>query len=144
MIDVKRVKEYCGDDYTLIENYDLAINDTTKTYHLHHRAEILPCGKFSVKDLNKFGLYWKRPANELIFLTQAEHRGLHARSMFKGRTHSEESKKLMSEAHTGKYHSEETKKKMSANRKGRHWWNNGCHNKFCKECPDGGWTRGRL
>ena len=67
MICKKTIKNFCCDDPSLIENYDKAINDTTQTWDCHHRGEVLPCGRFSRDDLNKFGLYFNRPAAELIF-----------------------------------------------------------------------------
>jgi hypothetical protein len=73
----KFCKKYCCEDISLIENYDKALNDKTQMWHCHHKAEILPCGRYKVNDLNKFNLYYKRPANELIFLTTKEHRKLH-------------------------------------------------------------------
>tara|TARA_Y100000780_G_scaffold133768_1_gene120330 strand:+ start:50 stop:355 length:306 start_codon:yes stop_codon:yes gene_type:complete len=42
-----------------------------------------------------------------------------------GKTHSEETKRKMSEAHKGKKHSEETKRKMSEAKMGRIPWNKG-------------------
>lgn len=77
MINESQAKKYCKDDISKIENYDKAIEDKRRSWHIHHRAEILPCGRFSVSDLMKFNLYWDRPANELIFLTQSEHMKLH-------------------------------------------------------------------
>ena len=77
MINEHCVKDYCSEDISLIENYDLAIADTTKTWCCHHRAEILPCGVFKPEDLKKFGLYFNRPASELIFMTKADHNVLH-------------------------------------------------------------------
>ena len=67
MINEYSVKKYCSEDLSLIENYELTIADTTQTWDCHHRGEILPCGRFSLNDLKKFGLYYKRPASELIF-----------------------------------------------------------------------------
>ena len=99
-------KKFCCEDPSLIENYDLAIADTTQTWDCHHRGEILPCGRFSVSDLKKFGLYYKRPASELIFLTKAEHTHLHKR----GITLSEATKKAMSDTRKGVPKSEEHKK----------------------------------
>ena len=98
-----RVKRYCKEDISLIENYDKAINDTTQTWHCHHRDEvkILPSGMKvirSYKDLKENGRYYGRPANELIFLTKSEHRRLHKN----GAVHSEETRKKMSESHKGK------------------------------------------
>ena len=54
MICKKTIKNFCCDDPSLIENYDKAINDTTQTWDCHHRGEVLPCGRFSRDDLNKF------------------------------------------------------------------------------------------
>ena len=109
MINEKYAKSYCCDDLSLIENYELAVNDTTQTWECHHRGEILPCGRFSPNDLNKFGLYFNRPATELIFLTPTAHRQLH----FKGVPLSEATKKAVSKAHKGVPLSEEHRSKIS-------------------------------
>ena len=97
MINEKYAKSFCCEDISLIENYELAIADTTQTWECHHRGEILPCGRFSRDDLKKFGLYYKRPAAELIFLTPSAHRQLH----LKGVPLSEATKKAMSKARKG-------------------------------------------
>ena len=75
MICKNRVKKFCSEDISLIENYQEAINDTTQTWHCHHRLEI---------ELNKSGnelinmnLYYNRPASELIFLRKSDHMSLH-------------------------------------------------------------------
>ena len=109
MINEYCVKAYCSEDISLIENYDLAIADNMQTWDCHHRGEILPCGRFSPNDLKKFGLYYKRPAAELIFLTKAEHTHLHKR----GITLSEATKKAMSDTRKGVPKSEEHKKAIS-------------------------------
>lgn len=75
MIDWKRLKKYCKGDYTLIENYDKALNDPDNTWICHHRNGIL-LGK-SVKELKKMGLYEQRPPDELMFLTEHDHNVLH-------------------------------------------------------------------
>lgn len=94
MINERCAKSYCSEDISLIENYALAIVDNTQTWDCHHRGEILPCGRFSPNDLTKFGLYFNRPASELIFLTKAEHTRLHKRCV----PLSEESKQAIVEA----------------------------------------------
>ena len=109
MINEFYAKSYCSDDISLIENYDKAIADTTQTWDCHHRGEILPCGRFSRDDLKKFGLYFNRPAAELIFLTQTAHLQLH----YKGVPFSEDHKKALSEAHKGHSVSEEHRAKLS-------------------------------
>jgi hypothetical protein len=77
MINEKYARQYCAEDISNIENYKQAVMDYMKAWDIHHRAEILPCGLFSMDDLKKFGLYYNRPASELIFLTHAEHIRLH-------------------------------------------------------------------
>lgn len=123
MIKAKNAKSYCCEDISLIENYEQAVADTENIWECHHRGEILPCGTYRVSDLKKFGLYWKRPASELIFLRQDEHRKLHSVGKNNpnfGRKFSEDVRRNMSEAHignkgfwVGKHRSDETKKKIS-------------------------------
>ena len=74
-MNIKAVKKYCCEDISLIENYEKAINDTTQTWDCHHRLEI-ELDK-SVQELIDLGLYYDRPAKELIFLTHSEHAVLH-------------------------------------------------------------------
>ena len=112
MINEYCAKSYCCEDLSLIENYELAINDTTQTWDCHHRGEVLPCGRFSQDDLKKFGLYYKRPAAELIFLTPTTHRLLHLKGVPRGPL-SEANKKAISEAKKGIPLSEAHKKALS-------------------------------
>ena len=136
MINLKNVKKFCKDDFSLIENYDKAIADDTQVWDCHHRRETI----YSVKDLQDIGEYYNRPACELIFLTKSEHTRLHhlgkhhsAETRYKiseslsseknplfGKHHSAEARKKMSEAHKGKNHSDETRKKISEAKKGKH------------------------
>lgn len=83
-----------------IVNYKQAYLDGYKGWHLHHRLELNPDGTvYRTRDeLIKAGLYYQRPATELIFLTDAEHSALHAKSTFSGCTISEQTKSKMSEA----------------------------------------------
>ena len=53
----------------LIENYDLAISDTTQIWDVHHRKEEL----YSYEELIERNKYFDVPPEELIFLTRAEH-----------------------------------------------------------------------
>lgn len=119
-------KRFCK-DFTKIENYEKAVNDTTQTWVCHHRLETHNSDgerrlvDISVKELIALGMYYDRPPEELIFLTRAEHVSLHQKGKlgtFTGKHHSEETKRKISEAEKGKYVSEETKKKMSELRKG--------------------------
>ena len=121
MINEQHVKRYCCEDISKIENYEEALNDNTQTWDVHHRAEILPCGRFSYKTLKKHGLYWNVPASHLIFLSHGEHMRLHNT----GTSRSEETRRKVSEANKGKGKgkghkiSEETKRKISEAKKGR-------------------------
>ena len=122
MINKKRVRKYCRDDLSKIENYEEAINDKTQTWHLHHRLELTLDGEFAltVSQLKMHDMYYNRPYYELIFLTPAEHRRLHNMNM------SEETRRKMSEAQKGeknhffgKHHSDETRRKLSEAKKGK-------------------------
>lgn len=75
MINEIKAKEYCCEDISLIENYDLAVNDITQTWICHHRLGIIE--NKSGEQLQSEGLYYNRPASELIFVTLAEHCRLH-------------------------------------------------------------------
>lgn len=114
MISRKHAREYCSEDPSRIENYEQAVADKEHMWDCHHMAEILPCGVYSPEDLKKFGLYWKRPASELIYLRHDEHIALHVRNL------SPETRRRMSLAHMGKHHSPSTILKRSASLKERY------------------------
>ena len=112
----------------LIENYDKAIS-SNKKYDCHHRLEThfsdgteRPINaQLSKDELIALGMYFDRPASELIFLTQVEHHSLHNKYN-KGRKlgpKSDEAKAKISAANKCKKRSEETKRKMSEARKGK-------------------------
>lgn len=125
MISIDSVIKFCSEDPSLIENYDKAILDENNTWEIHHRLEIQ--GKIikTATDLKKLGLYYYRPASELIFLTKSEHCSLHSANR------SEEQKKKLKNTQLanlnwkGKHHSEESKAKMSKAKKGIIPWNKG-------------------
>ena len=112
MINEKHVNSYCRENISLIQNYDKAISDDTNMWHCHHRlGTVIP-----KKNLLEMDLYYNRPATELIFLLEKNHRLLHN----KGKYISEETRKKLSEKlkgennpRYGKHLSEETKKKIS-------------------------------
>ena len=68
-----------------IENYDKAKAADFKGFVLHHRREEQG---YTMKQLKEMDLYYRRPANELIFLTCKEHAEIHKtiRSMNKKMT----------------------------------------------------------
>lgn len=125
MICESSVKVFCK-DFTKIENYEKAVNDMSQTWACHHRLETHTSDgekrlvDIARKELIALGMYFDRPAEELIFLTKVEHAKLHR----KGKQHSEETKKKISEAREGKKRepfSEEWKRKLSEAHKGKHW-----------------------
>ena len=154
-------ERYCK-DYENIENYEKALADNFKGWECHHRKE----AELSRKELIALGMYCHRPADELIFLPESEHKSLRKGNKLsaetrrkiseavKGKPKTEEHKSKLSESHKGKYagekhpfygkhHSAEFIQKISEAHKGnkynlgRHWYNNGKENKFCYECPEG-------
>ena len=145
-------KHYCK-DYENIENYQKAKADDFKNWEVHHRLETHNSDgerrlvDISKKELKALGMYYNRPAEELIFLTAKEHKSLHNKGESNpnfGKHHSEESRKKMSESHKGKtswnkgkHCSSEQKIKQSKAIKGRRWYNDGKINKLCYECPAG-------
>lgn len=116
-----KLKRYCSEPLENIENYEKAIADTEHMWDCHHRAEILPCGRFTAAQLKKHGLYWHRPSSELIFLRSAEHNSLHhtGNKFFLGKSHSDETKRRIAEKSKGRNHSLETRRKMSASQTNR-------------------------
>lgn len=126
MIDKGRVKKYCSEDPSLIENYDKAINDKTQTWHCHHRLEDLG---FSQKDLKYLQLYYGVPAEELIFMTPNEHYSLHST----GREVSEETKEKLRKANELIWTPEKRKEHgdlfrgEKSQRYGKPAWNSGKH-----------------
>ena len=138
---------YCKEDISHIENYDIAIKDT-KQWDCHHKAELLPCGRFSIAQLKKYGLYFNRPANELIFIRHDYHIGMHMKGIKRSIETIENIRKSKTGDNNprgmlGKRHSYATREKMALVQKSYRWWNNGIINRFCKECPSG-FTPGRI
>lgn len=137
MISKHTILLYCK-DYEKIENYEQAINDETQTWHCHHRLEThfsdgteRPIkAQLKATELIALNMYYDRPPEEFIFLTNSEHRrlhmlGKHIGTFAKGRKLSEEHKKKLSETHKGNTNalghkaSEEARKKMSKAHKGK-------------------------
>ena len=144
-------KRFCKNPEN-IENYEKALADNFVGWECHHRLEthnsdgIRREVDILSEELQALGMYWHRPASELIFLPISEHQSLHQKgknnSMY-GKHFSEESKKKIGEANKGKHRSEETKMKMSESKKGMHWFNNGEKCVRAKECPPG-FINGRI
>lgn len=78
MFSIKQAKRYCCDDISLIENYHEALN-SGKKYEIHHRKETDE--NLTFRELKEMGLYYKRPADELIFLDEFTHKSLHQKGL---------------------------------------------------------------
>lgn len=77
----KYLQRFCREPIENIENYEIAVSSQER-YELHHRDEVktLPSGimvERSREYLIENGRYYNCPANELIFLSAADHRRLH-------------------------------------------------------------------
>ena len=125
MINEKQARRYCYEPEN-IENYSHAVSDKEHIWDCHHRGEILPCGAYSIDTLLKYGLYYHRPASELVFLRHDEHARLHTslrnrgKKYLLGKKFSEEHKRKLSESKIGKKRppfTDETRRKMSEARK---------------------------
>lgn len=107
-----RMKMYCKDDLSKIENYQEAVSDTENKWELHHRLELTLDGEFAhtQAELIRMNMYYHRPAFELIFMKEDEHHKLHGQfhkmtndgiQMIKnkntGRKRTDEQKKLISD-----------------------------------------------
>jgi len=134
MICEVHVHAFCNGDITKIENYDKAIADNTQTWHCHHRLEIHEDYINSSEDLKLMNLYYNRPPEELIFLTNVEHRKIHSKGnrnpMYNkgykllGEKNGRFGKGYLVEGERNgmynKHHSEEARRKMSESRKGKY------------------------
>ena len=130
MISELKLKRYCKDEITKIENYEQAINDKTQVWDCHHRLELTLDGDFanSREDLKRLGMYYNRPYFELILLPHREHIRLHGKALApetlekmssakKGMKFTEEHRAKMSKAHKGMKFTEEHRAKMSESRR---------------------------
>ena len=76
------LKKYC-DDYKNIENYYKAAADNFIGWQCHHRLETHTSDgerrlvDITAAELIALGMYYNRPANELILMKMKDHRRLH-------------------------------------------------------------------
>lgn len=84
-------RRYCREDVSNIENYEKALADGFKGWDIHHRLETHRYGdrtrtSWELREdpvgwntLVALGLYYNRPAKELVFMRKEEHRALHSK-----------------------------------------------------------------
>lgn len=78
----EKLLKKCCDDISKIEHYQEAIS-SSKRWCCHHRLETHTSEGFlrdvfiSAEELQALGMYWNRPASELIFMEWSEHQKLH-------------------------------------------------------------------
>lgn len=118
-------QQYCKDDISKIENYELAKADNFKGWHIHHRLELTLDGEFAhtPEDLKRMGMYYNRPYFELIFLTKSEHQRIHAQNRSNSTLNKMKSSLSLRTGELnnfyGKHHSDDTKHKISKANRGR-------------------------
>lgn len=115
-MNTKFAKKCCCEDISLIENYEKAVNDKNQIWDLHHKLEIEL--EKTAKELLSSGLYYNRPASELIFLTHKEHTYLHQSQNYMKQIASNNSSGEKNGMYNKK-HTNESKEKMSKKRKER-------------------------
>ena len=171
MISENNAHAFCCEDISKIENYEQAITDQTQSWVCHHKAEVLPCGNFTVDTLIKFKLYWHRPANELIFMKRNEHAHLHRKNLpietkhnisnaMRRRKLSNKTKQKIRKSLKQYFSNPANREKISNSLKGKHcsassnvkrrramqkkhWYNNGVKTIRAEVCPIG-FVAGRL
>ena len=80
---MRKRQKYCSEAVSKIENYTLAKADNFIDLDIHHRLETHNSdGERRLVDLTKdelkvLGMYYNRPASELIFMKHSEHISLH-------------------------------------------------------------------
>lgn len=109
-------------------------------------------GEFSPKDLINHGLYWHRPAKELIFVSPARHNKIHskARGIKVRRFHNtpeklkrraeqkeERERKHQEILEANKVRNREIYKRLGEERRKGKWYTDGKTNRFGVECPEG-------
>ena len=132
---------FCSEPLELVENYMAAKADNFAGWCIHHKLEIQPDGtRMSRQELKDQGLYYGRPASELVFMKVCEHVSLH----HKDKVISAETRNKLSALHKGKNLPAEHRQKIAEAFTGKHWWNNGISSKLAKECPGPEWKPGRI
>ena len=76
--NIRHAKKYCRDDISKIQGYEVALNSPER-FLVHHVLELTLDGQFAhtPEELDRMGMYWKRPYYELQWMSVHDHRILH-------------------------------------------------------------------
>ena len=77
--NIKQAIKYCKDDYKKIPGYERAVREPGK-FLVHHVLELTLDGQFAhtTEELEKMGMYWKRPYYELQWMSLSDHMTMHS------------------------------------------------------------------
>lgn len=109
-------RKYCCEDISHIEGYNEAILPDSGPWVCHHRLGI-ELG-LDHNGLEARGLYYGRPASELLFMRRSEHGSIHNRgenNPMYGKHRTEDTKRKISDAKKGVPKSDEHKRKLRMN-----------------------------
>ena len=122
MINENNAKLFCCEDISKIYGYAEAVADKTQVWDCHHCLGLV----YSIKELQKQGLYYNQPAEYLMFVTHKDHLMLHGKFMRDElREKFSNNSKGEKNSFYGKKHSEKSRKQMSDAKKGKTPWNKG-------------------
>lgn len=113
----KNAKQYCRCDISMIEGYEAALNDPNEKYSVHHVLEPW----FTTDELKDKGLYYDVHPDFLIWMPFSVHHNncvLHKSRMEHNRKMNKDNPNFK-----GKHHSEETRRIISEKTQGRIPWN---------------------
>lgn len=141
MISKHSAPLFCNEDLSKIENYEEAVADTAQTWDLHHRLEthfsngdLRPLNaRLSKSELIALDMYYNRPANELIFMTHADHARLHK----KDEKFTENHKRKISESIKKHWLTRDKSPERFATTRGRKWFTDGITDVMAYSCPIG-------
>ena len=111
----KNWNAFCSEPLELVENYQQAKADDFEGWCIHHRLEIQQDKRVSRQELKDKGLYYGRPASELVFMRTTEHARMHMTGLACSITTRQKISKTM----TGILIKETTRRKISESLKGR-------------------------
>lgn len=120
-MDPRHAKAWCSQPLSMIENYEEALK-SEESWACHHRLEIDDngCERYTRKELIDAGLYYKRPASELIYLPHSLHSRMHNEARKKrGNVYAAKGK---DNPMHGRHHTDDARKNISINQRKQSRW----------------------